>query len=323
MTISRSVNVTVLALCFFFMVSSNSLAQRTVSSNSSKEKSLVLQFPADQSYGVIIKLDNNWNIQSKKLTGPKFADAKGKVELPLHEPFMLVPNYNCITHPEVLTGLPANSFVSLTLDKIEAEDKVMPCIGKLTGLKRLDLNDTEVSDKGLEALSSLPNLQVLQLREGSFTGSFLAHCAPLKKLKHLWLNGCKLDTKFLDRYSSVLPAITVIHLSGDQLKDQDLLFLEKFPYLEELHLDRNKYITDSGLKYILQCKQIGFLNLDNTAVTANGLKALAALKLKTIMVPHHFSKNEFDLVKKAMKNTVVATGGPVGTDNYQLFAPLH
>jgi len=302
---------------------SYSFAQPTTKNPVNSGKPLVLQFPADGPYGVIIKLDEHYNIGVKNMVGSKFAEAQGRVELPLHEAFMFVPNHKFIEHPEVLSGVPANSFVSLLLERIEAEDRVMPYICKLTGLKRLDLADTELSDKGLESVALLSNLQYLQLHEGPFTGSFFAHITPLKNLKFLRVTSCTPDTKYFDSYSSMLPAVRVLILGGNHFEDQDLLFLRKFPQLQELRLDHNKRITDKGLKYLLQCKEIGQLNVDDTAVTANGLKQLAPVKIRSIVVPRRFSKSDIELVQKALKTKLIAPGGPVGPDAYQLFAPLH
>jgi hypothetical protein len=289
----------------------------------SKEKPLVLQFPNDGSYGVIIKLPKDWKLDVKKMQGSKFADAKGTIELPLHEQFMFVPDYKFIEHPEVLKGVPGNAFVTLLLERLEAEDQVMPYICKLTGLKRIDLVDTELTDKGLENLPTLPNLQYLQLHEGNFTGSFLAHITPLKKLLFLRISACKAETKYLDQYSSVLPAVKSIHLAGDILENQDLLFARKYPHLEELHLDRNKHITDQGLIYLLPLKSLEFLNVDNTSVTANGIKQLAPVKIKRITVPKSFSRSEAALLQKEMKDTVIQMSSPGPQEVYKLFAPLH
>jgi riboflavin synthase len=99
--------------------------------------------------------------------------------------------------------------------------------------------------------------------------------------------------------------------------------VRKYPHLEELHLDRNKHITDKGLIYLLPLKSLEFLNVDNTSVTANGIKQLAPVKIKRITVPKSFSKSEAALLQKEMKDTVIQMSSPGPPEVYKLFAPLH
>lgn len=287
-------------------------------------KPVVVQFTNDTSYGAIDSTPVNSDMLLVALSGNKIAQATGRVELPPNKKYVLALNWSGAKHPDVIAKLPPAAFSLLRIIQLEADDSIMPAVAKLTGLERLEICDTDITDKGIEQVKSLKNLRYLHLLEGSFTGEFLAHLPPMPNLTVFRCTTCPLKTKYLDEYSAVLPALRRLRLSATGLKNDDMLFLRKFPSLDELDLNGNRKLGDGAMKYLCHCKEIDYLTLHDTAVSPQGVKQLASVKIKFLTVPKRFSRSEVNMLRQAMPHTlVVADAATIAPYADKIFAPLH
>jgi hypothetical protein len=287
-------------------------------------KPVEVQFPADTSYGAVEIIPANADMTMMALLGSKFANAMGRIVLPPNMKYILRLNWSGAKHPEVIAKLPPMAFSVLKILQLEADDSIMPAVAKLTGLERLEICDTDITDKGIEQVKSLKNLRYLHLLEGSFTGEFLAHLPPMPNLAVFRCTTCQLKTKYLDEYSGTLPALKRLRLSATALKNDDLLFLRKFPSLDELDLNGNRTLGDGSIKYLCQCKEIDYLTLHDTAVSPQGVKQLASVKIKFLTVPKRFTPREVSMLRQAMPHTmIVADGATIAPYAEKIFAPLH
>ena len=70
-------------------------------------------------------------------------------------------------------------------------DAQLKNLAKLTGLEKLNLDGTDISDLGLETVGKLANLRELSLSFTSVSDRGLAYLAPLKNVRRLMLAGVK------------------------------------------------------------------------------------------------------------------------------------
>jgi hypothetical protein len=132
-------------------------------------------------------------------------------------------------------------------------------ISHLSGLIRLDLSNTSVTDKGLAYLSELSSLRALQLVNTNVQGDGLSQLARCKKLEEIQLAG----SKFNDQNASKLLSV----------KQIGWLFLYDTP------------VTDKALPAIAQLTNLGLLDLGRTGITGKGLRCLTPLhKLGTCVL---------------------------------------
>ncbi|WP_145358040.1 leucine-rich repeat domain-containing protein [Alienimonas californiensis] len=123
---------------------------------------------------------------------------------------------------------------TLTLGGPSFDDEAMAVVGKLTGLERLDISGTPVSNDGLAKLSGLTNLKVLRLKTVS-----VDDLTPLEGMTELR----ELDVRF----SNV----------GDAAMDS----VAKLPNLSALKLERSA-VTDDGLQKLSAEQPLRVLDLD-------------------------------------------------------------
>jgi Leucine-rich repeat (LRR) protein len=138
-------------------------------------------------------------------------------------------------------------------------------------IRSLDLSRTPVTDAGLEKLRGLQELTTLRLNSTKVTGVGLLELKDLKKLTTLELG----DTEVTDaglRALKELKQLTDLQISGAQLTDKVLGVLREIGVLHALNQARGK---DGNAK---DDASIRALNLKDTKVTNEGLKALKGLK---------------------------------------------
>jgi hypothetical protein len=79
-----------------------------------------------------------------------------------------------------------------------------------------------------------------------------------------------------------------VSLSGSQVSDSRLAYLEPFDKLKRLNLDDTR-ITDKGLEHIKKLKKLQRISVVGTRVTPEGLdrlkKALPQLNIRRVDVP--------------------------------------
>ena len=122
----------------------------------------------------------------------------------------------------------------------------------LTGLKWLDLTDTQVSGEGLLQPGPLPALFLLNLTRTKITNDDLP-C--LKQFPRL---GC-------------------LDLSGTAVTDEGLVHLKELPSVYTLHLSDTR-VTDAGMASLKDVPRLQWLFLHRTRVTQAGLAELWAAK---------------------------------------------
>jgi len=171
-------------------------------------------------------------------------------------------------------------------------------------LIRVDLNDTKVSDTGLVHLKDCKNLVHLNLSGTGVSDAGLVHFKVCKGLKSLLLwgtkvtdaglvqfEGCKeLDdlslgnTQVSDAGLTPFKDCQLIHLKLEftRVTDAGLVFLKESKNLRNLYLRKTR-VTDKGLASVKGCKNLTNVDLIDTAVSDVGLDQFKDCKNLTLL----------------------------------------
>jgi len=147
-----------------------------------------------------------------------------------------------------LLGLPALENANLVeIDGLT--DEALAFIGKIQGLKTLNLGDAQVTNAGLKHLTGLRNLVDLDLGWTKDVGD-----AALPLL-----------TK--------LPNLKILGLGGTKVTDAGLPILASFKSLREVKLGATA-VTDKGMIALESCKALEKVTLKKTKVTPTAIERL-------------------------------------------------
>src|SRR5881409_718124 len=130
------------------------------------------------------------------------------------------------------------------------DDRGLRHVGRMSGLTKLYLTGTSITDEGVRNLAGLTNLTELALDGTGVSDAGLAHLAGLTSLRSL-------------------------NLLGSTVTDNGLASLEKLSRLEELTLYRTK-VSNAGLARLAHLAQLRALDVRYSRVTASGVKELQA-----------------------------------------------
>jgi serine/threonine protein kinase len=155
----------------------------------------------------------------------------------------------------------------------------MACVGSLTTLEELRLDDTPTTDERLPNIGDLENLKTLTLRRTQVSGSGLSYLAKrLRHLENLDVTGCP------------------------YIGDLDMSIFSEFKSLKVLQLKDLSKITDKGLESLRSCARLTGLNLSGTNIGDRGLKMLSTMRnlscLYLIDCPKVTEKGLLDIKRK-------------------------
>ncbi|MFO1019470.1 MAG: hypothetical protein U0903_02040 [Planctomycetales bacterium] len=191
---------------------------------------------------------------------------------------------------------------SLYIDQVKINDDFLKGLGKLDGIRDLQISRTSITERALgNLLKELPNLERLALVGLPINGSCFK-LATSKKLKLLQIDhtnivpdGMKLLNKFpLTNLSAVhcmfmgdkgvaaisgMKDLKVLNLSdnGDRLTNACMVYLGKIKSLETLRIVNNNLITDLGLARLRGLKNLKLLVVNGTGCTPAGMAQLQKL----------------------------------------------
>jgi serine/threonine protein kinase/Leucine-rich repeat (LRR) protein len=158
-------------------------------------------------------------------------------------------------------------------------------------LRILHLWATQVTDTGLAHFHDCKNLTVLDLWRTRVTDMELAHLKACENLTQLNLDDTKVTISGVAELQKALPKCHITHGDADRraagyvlsiggqvhIDDQERAItaageLPKEPFrLTFVNLRGNKQVTDAGLAYFKDCKNLAYLHLGDSPVTDAGL----------------------------------------------------
>jgi hypothetical protein len=144
------------------------------------------------------------------------------------------------------------SVACVLADEIPMGSPILPAIGRLVDLRRLEIEGPGVSDEALAHIAGLRHLQLLSLGGNDVGDSGLAHLEGMTDLEELNLNATKVG-------------------------DAGLMHLRRMSELKILYLGRTR-VTDAGLAHLEDFEKLIALNLTETRVTDAGLRRLTGIR---------------------------------------------
>jgi len=270
----------------------------------------VLQFPADRSLGVLrIRPAQPETTETAPTWLPDepweyLGQAQGEMRVPAGRAVSLT-----ISYPEAwrdlspLGRLGPNDLQHLILrgsffSGAQPGDSCLQHIAHLTGLRALDLGQTNITgpalkylaglralhqlilpiqtdDIGLAWVASLPSLQSLHLPDNRVTNAGLKSISKLSTLTALCVGGGQMTDEGLVHVAQ-LPHLRHLALWGKGFTDAGLRHLRSLPRLQSLYLRELERVTDAGMVHVGQIA--GLQELDLYRVTKISDTGLAHLK---------------------------------------------
>jgi beta-lactamase regulating signal transducer with metallopeptidase domain/Leucine-rich repeat (LRR) protein len=255
-----------------------------------QNSSRVLHFPRDRSLGIIniqdahtvrqIKDFHYW-IDKSDWWNPDWeylSEARGDVTVPAGKHVALFVNKAAWKDLSPLSELGSDDLYMLALpgsipEPVKPDDRCMPHLAGLTGLKVLNLNWTDVSSKGLQSIRKLKRLERLYL-PNQISNAGLSHVAELQSLKGLYFNQNKVTNTGLAHLAK-LSSLEELELGGGRISDAGLIHLAKLPKLRYLLLWGN--FSDAGMAQLKNIPSLRILQLGRLPITDAGLAHLSDL----------------------------------------------
>ena len=162
------------------------------------------------------------------------------------------------------------SHVTLTSNE-QVSDFNLECLRSIP-LKQLSLQNTSVTDEGIEQLEQLSSLEKLYLSGTHVSDHSLGHLSEAHNLVVLTLSST-LVTDAGVRHIARLSSLEKLLLTKTAIGDAALMHVEHLKALEELHLQETQ-ITDAGLQHLSKLKNLTVLDLYGTQITPAGVADL-------------------------------------------------
>lgn len=168
-------------------------------------------------------------------------------------------------------------------------DRGIAEIGNMQNLESLDLSYTNITDKGAKNLEKLQKLRRLSMKYCNVGDEAMESIAKLKNLELLNLKANRATTRKGFQSLAKMPSLKELRMRESNL-DEAISGLESSRSLRTLDLNKTR-ISDKTLSHLLGTN-IERLNIGHTMVTNEGLVMTTKMKkLKFLRPGHHASKD--------------------------------
>ena len=152
-------------------------------------------------------------------------------------------------------------------------NRCMPHLAGLTGLRVLDLRNTNISSEGIKFIKGMKSLERLTLPD-QITDDGLADVAELRSLKGLYFKKNRITNAGL-RHLAKLSSLEELELGGERIGDAGLAHVAKLPSLRYLLLWGN--FSDAGLAHLKNVTSLRILHINIKQFSDVGLAHLSDL----------------------------------------------
>jgi hypothetical protein len=171
----------------------------------------------------------------------------------------------------------------LRICSTKLSDSDMAVIAKMSRLKSLKLDSARISAKGIAQLATLPRLESLGLYSFKFISSTNKPGNGFVALNELETESSPtIGDDVIDSIGS-LPRLERAILLGTNVGDRGSARLVQGGRVATLVL-KDARVTNEGLERVAACRALSFLNLQGTAITDEGLRALSGKTLQGLVL---------------------------------------
>lgn len=174
-----------------------------------------------------------------------------------------------------LKDLDLPRFEGFTLTKCPVSDEPLKQFRRFPAMNWANLEETRITDRGLEHLSEVKGIVGLRLNRTKITDQGLAALIKLAKLRHLEIEDTAITDAGLTHLGQI-EALETLYLRGTKITDAGLIHLQANKKLVALALDHTA-ITDDGLALFAQSgglSKVNHLYLAGTKITDAGIRHL-------------------------------------------------
>jgi len=249
-------------------------AEQQAKVTASRSKERIVHFPNDRSLGKLFISDENarseirgfgYDIEGTKWE--RFGQAQGDVTIPAGKRLQLILSSWTWEKPDNLSALrklKPDDIYSLILShkwsrgKRRPNDRCMPYVAHLTGLKTLNLWGANITSRGLEYITEIKSLERLYL-PARVNNSGMVYVGKLKSLKVLYFGGNNFVTNDGLAQLSNLKSLEELALRSVRMTDQGLKYLSGLPHLRYLILGGN--FTNDAFLYLKDVPSLRTLSI--------------------------------------------------------------
>lgn len=283
----------------------------------------VLHFPSVP-VGKILVMSAQGSVLNKRVGGKFLAMAQGEVVVPPSSRLLFLANEFVLTKMPIFNNMPPDAFECLVIKSMDLNDVTVAPLAHLTGLRHLEIGETEITDNGQAKLAPLVNLEFLSIEKTMITGKALGALRNMTKLQYLDLTGNELSPDCY-KYLAQFPNLEWVLLRHLRLTDRDLAVVAKgCGKARWLTLTDNMDLSDRGVKHLAGLKYLKTLDLRNTRATAGGIMALKNCPLKCVKLDRqNVSDAQFQELKKIFPGIMVLFDERSTNVDQSVFSPLH
>lgn len=274
--ISIRLNGTLLAACLVLGAAGCGSDYTPVNSNATSaatadQPQRALTFAANRSLGSVLARPAG---SDDKVAWSVLGEAMGEVSVPATYDVKLEINALGANDLSPLAGVAPGSVQEISFGGGAFPEDQLQHLAHLTDLVGLNLNNTKISDAGVDRIAGLKSLRKLGLGDTLITDAGLQKLSGLTNLERLWLSNTPITDAGLEHLQSI-PSLRRLILYGTQITDAGLGHLTKLPNLERLGLEGTK-VTDAGIMTLADAPALREVSVGSTAVTPAGQDAVVS-----------------------------------------------
>ncbi len=242
---------------------------------------------------------------NKKEKGQFFA--RGTKEMPLYSDVKFDSDLAIQTYPELLTKFRPDEISWLVVDGANPRNPILAkSIVHLTGLKHLDIKNSELSNADLKTLEQLKKLAILNLSGTVVDSSALAKSPLLKQIFVIQIESMNEPSVLLESLlkHNQLDNLDVRHMI---LQRKDFATISKMSTLRLLTI-KSTNVTDEDLEAMTKLTNLRQLNIDCCSnLTVKSIATISKFKkLKNLILPIELrnQQNESKL-KELLPNLII------------------
>jgi len=200
-------------------------------------------------------------------------EALGAVQVPAGKQLQLYYSYDPVYGCSLLQDLHPSELYSISFLGSEVTDSELQHVGRLTGLKELDISCTQIGDEGIKNLLGLSELRKLNLSSTAVTNHAMGQIsASMHCVEELVLDDTDLTDDALTHLST-LKSLRTLSLSFTEISDKGLTKIKEMKTLEKLRMNCTD-IGDDGLRFVARLTGLRELWVRSTQVSYPGLVEL-------------------------------------------------